>query len=278
VYWKLDSQHYGRGAFQPIARRSYSGVSAGSQPTGRINPLALEQLGSWEADRPPRSKSWDEFLIPEATPLDIVLTVCGSAGQACPQFPGTPQRVHWGMPEVTVTGEKQRWPSNAVMKFMLGLPALAAAALLLLIVVFLVSEAWPVMTGRSGVSLLDFFRSGGWYPLQERFGMLPMVWASIPATLGAMLLAMMPLPTVALTSRAALGETMAVLMVAGNVVQTPASLFDPIRVLTANIALEMAYAVDQHRSSLYVSGLLLMAMVAILACLAHRMNRSMTHG
>jgi ABC-type molybdate transport system permease subunit len=59
----------------------------------------------------------------------------------------------------------------------------------------------------------------------------------------------------------ALGETMAVLMVAGNVVQTPTSLFDPIRVLTANIALEMAYAVDQHRSSLFVSGLLLMAMV-----------------
>jgi phosphate transport system permease protein len=76
----------------------------------------------------------------------------------------------------------------------------------------------------------------------------------------------------------ALGETMAVLMVAGNVVQTPASLFDPIRVLTANIALEMAYAVGQHRSSLFVSGLLLMTMVAILAWLAHRMSRGMAHG
>jgi phosphate transport system permease protein len=296
------------------------------------------------------------------------------------------------MHEVAVTGKKQRWPSDALMKVMLGLPALAAAALLLLIVVFLVYEAWPVMTGRNGVSLLDFFRSDGWYPLQEQFGMLPMVWASIAAALGAMLLAvpmglacalfsqylapvwirglfnsmisllagipsvvfglwgltvlvpligqwqppgasllaavlilaMMTLPTVALTSRAALaatppslyqgaamlgmsrhrillgvlvpaarrgilggvllaiaralGETMAVLMVAGNVVQTPTSLFDPIRVLTANIALEMAYAVDQHRSSLFVSGLLLMAMVAILAWLAHRMSRSMTHG
>jgi phosphate transport system permease protein len=40
----------------------------------------------------------------------------------------------------------------------------------------------------------------------------------------------------------AIGETMAILMVCGNVVQTPKSLFDPIRTLTANIALEMAYA------------------------------------
>ena len=76
----------------------------------------------------------------------------------------------------------------------------------------------------------------------------------------------------------ALGETMAVLMVAGNVAQNPGSLFDPIRVLTANIALEMAYAVDQHRASLFVSGLLLMLMVAVLAWLAHRLSRSMDHG
>jgi phosphate transport system permease protein len=62
----------------------------------------------------------------------------------------------------------------------------------------------------------------------------------------------------------ALGETMAVLMVCGNVVKTPTSLFDPIRTLTANIALEMSYALGDHRAALFVSGLILMAMVITL--------------
>ena len=56
----------------------------------------------------------------------------------------------------------------------------------------------------------------------------------------------------------ALGETMVVLMVCGNIVQVPKGLFDPIRTLPANIALEMAYALGDHRSALFVSGLLLL--------------------
>lgn len=59
----------------------------------------------------------------------------------------------------------------------------------------------------------------------------------------------------------AIGETMAILMVCGNIVQTPASVFDPIRTLTANIALEMAYAVGDHRSALFLCGLILMGVV-----------------
>lgn len=66
----------------------------------------------------------------------------------------------------------------------------------------------------------------------------------------------------------ALGETMAVLMVCGNVVQVPESLFDPVRTLTANIALEMAYALSLHRSALFVSGLVLMGLVIAVALLA----------
>ncbi len=62
----------------------------------------------------------------------------------------------------------------------------------------------------------------------------------------------------------AIGETMAVLMVCGNVVQVPDSLFAPMRTLTANIALEMAYALGNHRSALFVSGLALMAIVICL--------------
>lgn len=65
----------------------------------------------------------------------------------------------------------------------------------------------------------------------------------------------------------AIGETMAVVMVAGNIVKVPSSLFDPVRTLTANIALEMGYAVGVQRSTLFCSGLILLAMVAVLfAC------------
>jgi phosphate transport system permease protein len=71
----------------------------------------------------------------------------------------------------------------------------------------------------------------------------------------------------------AIGETMAVLMVCGNVVQVPHSLFDPVRTLTANIALEMAYAVDNHRAALFVSGLVLMGLIALLVAIAEVLNR-----
>jgi phosphate transport system permease protein len=69
---------------------------------------------------------------------------------------------------------------------------------------------------------------------------------------------------VILATGRAMGETMAVLMVCGNVVQMPHSLFDPVRTLTANIALEMAYAMGNHRSALFVSGLWLMMAIAML--------------
>lgn len=59
----------------------------------------------------------------------------------------------------------------------------------------------------------------------------------------------------------ALGETMAVLMVCGNVPQIPQSVFDPVRTLTANMALEMGYALGIHRGALFVSGLLLAVLV-----------------
>ncbi|WP_299408790.1 phosphate ABC transporter permease subunit PstC [Acaryochloris sp. IP29b_bin.148] len=69
------------------------------------------------------------------------------------------------------------------------------------------------------------------------------------------------LTAVMLATARALGETMAVLMVCGNVVQVPDSIFAPVRTLTANIALEMAYALDLHRSALFASGLVLMLVV-----------------
>ncbi len=61
----------------------------------------------------------------------------------------------------------------------------------------------------------------------------------------------------------AFGETMAIVMVCGNIVQLPSSPFDPIRALTANIALEMGYATEEHRSVLFVSGLLLFLIITL---------------
>lgn len=77
---------------------------------------------------------------------------------------------------------------------------------------------------------------------------------------------------VLLSTARAIGETMVVLMVAGNVVQMPDSLFAPVRALTSNIALEMAYALGDHRASLYASGLLLTLIVWLLAYLASYLN------
>ena len=61
---------------------------------------------------------------------------------------------------------------------------------------------------------------------------------------------------------------MAVLMVCGNVVQIPDSVFDPVRSLAANIALEMAYATTDHRSVLFVSGLVLLGLIGLLVMIA----------
>lgn len=258
---------------------------------------------------------------------------------------------------------------------------LTCAVLLLLVVLFLLKESWPVL--RNG-GWIVFFQQQGWYPLEGRFGMMPMIWASLAMMAGAvflalpiglagaiflqfyapkqiaaayrlllnllagipsvvfglwgltelvpligawqppgasllaaiLVLALMILPTIALTSAAALGavplewlsgaaalgltrktqilavaipaarsgiisgtllataralgETMAVLMVAGNVVQNPSGLFEPVRALTANIALEMAYAMGDHRAGLFASGLLLTIVVWLLALIASR--------
>lgn len=82
---------------------------------------------------------------------------------------------------------------------------------------------------------------------------------------------------VILATGRAIGETMAVLMVAGNVVQFPQSVHEPVRTLTANIALEMGYAAGDHRAALYVTGLVLMGVVIVLVALATWFGRGSAH-
>ena len=79
----------------------FNGFSAGSRPTGRVNPLALELL---RASRMPveglASKSWEQFAESGAPPLDFVITVCdNAAGEVCPVWPGQPMTAHWGVPD-----------------------------------------------------------------------------------------------------------------------------------------------------------------------------------
>lgn len=77
---------------------------------------------------------------------------------------------------------------------------------------------------------------------------------------------------IVLQSGRAIGETLAVLMVCGNVVQVPGNIFEPVRTLTSNIALEMAYAMDDHRSALFLSGLLLMCVVLFIIIIAEKIS------
>ena len=81
-----------------------------------------------------------------------------------------------------------------------------------------------------------------------------------------------------LATARAVGETMAVLMVCGNVVQTPRGLFEPVRTLTANIALEMAYAMGDHHSALFVTGLALFLLIAVLVLAAEVAGQERVHG
>lgn len=83
--------------------------SAGSRPAGAVNPGAMRLLAREGADMSElRSKSWSEFAAPDAPPIDIVITVCGSAaGEACPVFPGRAVRAHWGLDDpAAVTGSE----------------------------------------------------------------------------------------------------------------------------------------------------------------------------
>jgi arsenate reductase len=79
----------------------FKAYSAGSQPSGRVHPFALDMLAKLNYDiSRMRSKSWEEFATPDAPKLDFVFTVCdNAANETCPVWPGQPMSAHWGLPD-----------------------------------------------------------------------------------------------------------------------------------------------------------------------------------
>jgi arsenate reductase (thioredoxin) len=89
----------------------FHAFSAGSHPKGAPHPAALKLLSElgYAVDGY-RSKSWDEFAMAGAPPLDAVITVCDNpAGEVCPIWPGHPRKLHWSIPDpAAVEGAGQR--------------------------------------------------------------------------------------------------------------------------------------------------------------------------
>ena len=142
------------------------------------------------------------------------------------------------------------WPTFlAFLLFLVFPPFLAFLAFLALMILPTIA-----LTSRAALAAVprEFINGGAALGLQR----WSIAWRiSVPAAQSAIGVGVL------LALSRALGETMAVLMLAGNVVQLPASVLSPVRTMTANIALEMGYATSGHRATLFASALVLMAVV-----------------
>jgi arsenate reductase len=88
----------GEALFNTLGAGRFKAYSAGSHPSGRVNPFAIEQVKAlgYPVENL-RSKSWDEFALPDVPQMDFVVTVCdNAAGEVCPIWPGQPVTAHWG--------------------------------------------------------------------------------------------------------------------------------------------------------------------------------------
>ncbi|WP_050577656.1 arsenate reductase ArsC [Sinorhizobium arboris] len=110
----------------------FNAYSAGSQPKGEVNPLAIETLaGHHYPVEDLRSKSWEEFAGRDAPEMDFIFTVCDSAaGEACPVWPGHPMTAHWGVEDpaaVEGTDAEKRVAFATTLRYMkLRIAAFAA--------------------------------------------------------------------------------------------------------------------------------------------------------
>ena len=95
-----------------VGRSKFHGYSAGSHPTGSINPFALDWLATNRMSTEGlRSKDWNEFARPGAPAFDFVITVCdNAAGEVCPVWPGQPVTTHWGVadPAAVVGSDEEK--------------------------------------------------------------------------------------------------------------------------------------------------------------------------
>jgi arsenate reductase len=103
----------GEALFNTMGAGRFQAYSAGSHPSGKVNPFAIEQVRALGYPvEGLRSKSWDEFAQPGAPEMDFVVTVCDkAAGEMCPLWPGQPVTAHWGFPDpvaVEGTDEEKR--------------------------------------------------------------------------------------------------------------------------------------------------------------------------
>jgi arsenate reductase len=90
----------GESLFNHLGEGRVRAFSAGSRPSGAVNPVAIETLEKHGVPLPSdlRSKSWEEFATPAAPEIDFIFTVCASAaGEVCPIWPGHPTTAHWGI-------------------------------------------------------------------------------------------------------------------------------------------------------------------------------------
>lgn len=87
----------------------FRAYSAGSFPSGKVQPIAAELARAFGYDEPLRSKSWDEFAQADSPRIDLVITVCdNAAGEVCPIWPGQPVTAHWGVPDpASVEGSEE---------------------------------------------------------------------------------------------------------------------------------------------------------------------------
>ncbi len=105
--------------------------SAGSAPSGRLNPYALEALANAGIDATGyRSKSWDEFVGEKVPKMRIVITVCDSAAaETCPYWPGSPVKMHWGYPDPSNAPEPEKRKAFELTRQAIGYRMLQLLAL-----------------------------------------------------------------------------------------------------------------------------------------------------